>query len=90
MRANRHGARWRSLARETRFVHVFRRLHFMAHKWNVPVDDYFDEVRPLVAEHRYLPYLESYVPAARPGRPRADGVRRPSGSRPTSSRPQGP
>ena len=49
------------LAKETRFVHVWRRLHFMARKWNVPVDDYFNEVRPLVAEHRYFPYLESFT-----------------------------
>ena len=49
------------LARETRFVHVFRRLRFMARKWNVPVDEYFDAVRPLVAEHRYFALLESYV-----------------------------
>ena len=47
------------LARETRFVHVFRRLFFMARKWNVPVDDFFKDVRPLVAGHRYFPYLES-------------------------------
>jgi tetratricopeptide (TPR) repeat protein len=49
------------LARETRFVHVFRRLRFMARKWNVPVGAYFDAVRPLVAEHPYFPLLESYV-----------------------------
>ncbi len=47
------------LARETRFVQVFRRVWFMTKKWNVPVDDYFQEVRPLVARHRYFPYLES-------------------------------
>ena len=49
------------LARETRFVHVFRRLRFMARKWNVPVDDYFNAVRPLVVDHPYYPLLESYV-----------------------------
>ena len=47
------------LARETRYVHVFRRLFFMARKWNVPVDDFFKDVRPLVAGHRFLPYLEN-------------------------------
>ncbi len=47
------------LARETRFVQVFRRVWFMTKKWNVPVDDFFKEVRPLVARHRYFPYLES-------------------------------
>ncbi len=49
------------LARETRFVHSFRRLFFMARKWNVPVDEYFEQVRPLVAGHRYFPYLQSFV-----------------------------
>ena len=36
-------------------------------KWNVPVQDYFKAVRPLVAEHPYFPLLESYV------LPRAEG-----------------
>ncbi len=49
------------LVKETRFVHVYRRLHFMARKWNVPVDAFFKDVRPLVAEHRYFPFLESFV-----------------------------
>ena len=30
------------LAKETRFVHSWRRLHFMTHVWNVPTGDYFD------------------------------------------------
>ncbi len=47
------------LAKETRFVHCWRRLHFMTHVWNVPTGDYFDEVRPFVAKHRYVRYLES-------------------------------
>jgi tetratricopeptide (TPR) repeat protein len=55
------------LVRETQFVQVWRRLFFMARKWNVPVDDYFNEVRPLVAKHRYLPYLESYTASRQDG-----------------------
>ena len=47
------------LARETRFAQVFRRLVFMHYKWAVPVDDYWAEVRPLVADHRYRPYLDT-------------------------------
>ena len=31
----------------------------LARKWNVPVDDFFKDVRPLVAGHRFLPYLEN-------------------------------
>ncbi|MDG3005201.1 hypothetical protein [Paludisphaera mucosa] len=45
------------LAREARFVQVQRRLVFMSRTWGVPVDDYWDEVRPLVDGHRYRPYL---------------------------------
>ena len=47
------------LARETRFVQVARRLDFMAHKWAVAVDDYWADVRPFVADHRYRPYLDT-------------------------------
>ncbi|HWE37970.1 MAG TPA: hypothetical protein VG406_15475 [Isosphaeraceae bacterium] len=47
------------LARETRFAQVARRLYFMRYAWAVPVDDYWAEVRPSVADHRDLPYLEA-------------------------------
>jgi tetratricopeptide (TPR) repeat protein len=43
------------MLRETRFVQVFRRLHFM----KVPVDAYWNEVHLDVAGHRYRPYLET-------------------------------
>lgn len=59
---------WAALAhliRETRFVQVFRRLHFMKVLWSVPLEDYWVDVRPFVAGHRYLTFLESY---ARPPR----------------------
>ncbi|WP_165248502.1 hypothetical protein [Paludisphaera soli] len=45
------------LAREARFVQVQRRLTFMARNWGVPVEDYWDEVKPLVEGHRFRPYL---------------------------------
>ncbi len=52
---------WGALARmirETRFVHVFRRLYFMKHFWGVPVDEYWNEVRAEIVGHRYSPFLE--------------------------------
>ena len=45
------------LIRETRFVQVQHRLDFMRNWWSVPVDEFWDEARPLVAGHRYQPYL---------------------------------
>ena len=49
------------LAREARFVHVWRRLYFMAVRWSVPVDEFWTQAGPWVAEHRFLPYLETLV-----------------------------
>ena len=46
------------LLRETRFVHVFRRLHFMRMVWGVPIDEYWSESRASVAGHRFYPALE--------------------------------
>ena len=46
-----------SLIRETRFVHVQHRLYFMRHWWHVPVEEFWNEARPLVARHRFQPYL---------------------------------
>jgi hypothetical protein len=46
-----------SLVRETRFVQVQHRLDFMTHWWHVPVEEFWDEARPLVARHRFQPYL---------------------------------
>ena len=45
------------LIRETRFVQVQHRLYFMRYWWSVPVEEFWDEARPLVAGHRYQPYL---------------------------------
>lgn len=55
---------WAALAtivRETRFAFTYRRLEFMAKNWSVPTGEYWQEVRPLVAEHRFRPFLETYV-----------------------------
>jgi tetratricopeptide (TPR) repeat protein len=46
-----------SLIRETRFVQVQHRLYFMRHWWSVPVEEFWNEARPLVARHRFQPYL---------------------------------
>jgi tetratricopeptide (TPR) repeat protein len=47
------------LAREARFMHAYRRLDFMANKWNVPAGEALAEFRPLVARHRFYPFLQS-------------------------------
>lgn len=49
------------LAREARFVQVWRRLYFMAVQWAVPVDEFWAQAGPWVADHRFLPYLETLV-----------------------------
>jgi tetratricopeptide (TPR) repeat protein len=49
------------LVRETRFIQVYRRLHFMTKVWSVPVDEYWADVRPFVADHRYRPFLETFA-----------------------------
>ncbi len=57
---------WSALAkivRETRFAFTSRRLEFMRIMWSVPTDEYWAEVKPLVASHRFSPYLESFVGA---------------------------
>lgn len=55
---------WAALARivrETRFVFTFRRIYFMAVQWSVPTGDYWEEVRPMVAGHRFRPLIEAYA-----------------------------
>ncbi len=49
------------LIRETRFVQVFRRLHFMRFSWGVPVDKFWAESVSSVADHPYRSYLETMV-----------------------------
>ena len=45
------------LIRETRFVLVQHRLDFMTQWWHVPVEEFWNEARSLVARHRFEPYL---------------------------------
>jgi tetratricopeptide (TPR) repeat protein len=56
------------LIRETRFVQVQHRLDFITHWWHVPVEEFWNEARPLVARHRFLPYLHTMAV----GTPQAD------------------
>ncbi len=53
--------------RETRFLQVYRRLHFMRFQWAVPVNEYWNEVRLSAAGHRFYPLLE--IIALRPPDP---------------------
>ena len=52
------------LIRETQYVQVYRRLHFMKNMWSVPVDEYWNGVKADVASHRYRPYLETFCASA--------------------------
>ncbi len=55
---------WAALAKivsETRFAFTCRRLDFMRNLWSVPTDEYWKEIRPLVAAHRFRPLLEAYA-----------------------------
>ena len=60
-------------------MHAWRRLDFMANKWHVPAGEYFDDVRPFVAKHRYFPYLESIALPPQEGGPAPGRTRRPFG-----------
>lgn len=57
------------LAREARFVHACRRLEFMTGPWSVPAGEYFDDIQPFVAHHRYFPYLQFLALAPQEGIP---------------------
>jgi len=48
------------LIREDRFAATYRRVRFMAEMWSVPVGDYLEEVRPMVAGHPYHDFLRCY------------------------------
>jgi hypothetical protein len=55
---------WGALAkivRETRFAFTYQRLYFMRDMWSVPLDEYWGEVRPLVAGHRFEPFLAAFA-----------------------------
>lgn len=49
------------LIREIRFVIVWRRMNFMRVIWSVPADEFWADVRHLVADHPCKPYLEWMV-----------------------------
>ncbi len=49
------------LIRETRFVQVSRRLHFMHFAWSVPVDEFWAASVSSVADHPFRSYLETMV-----------------------------
>jgi hypothetical protein len=50
-----------NMVRETRFVQVFRRLHYMRVIWSVPVQEYWAESHLLIADHPYRLFLETYI-----------------------------
>ena len=61
-RDDRAGLSWAALgwfAREARLVQVYRRLVFLRYSYSVPVDEFLDEAKPLVADHPYYAYLET-------------------------------
>ncbi len=49
------------LIRETRFIHVWRRLYFLKTMLGVPVNEYWNEVILDVSRHPLEPFLESMV-----------------------------
>ena len=48
------------MIREIRFTQLRRRLDFMRHTWSVPVDEFLEAARPLVIDHPYSGYIESF------------------------------
>ncbi len=55
---------WGSLGHmvmDARFALLIRRAQFMKATWNVPTGDFVAETRSLVADHPYLPLLDSYA-----------------------------
>ena len=57
------------MIREARFVLAWRRLRFMRDIWSVPVDEFLAEARPMVADHPYRKFIESYGLDPRSQRP---------------------
>lgn len=49
--------RW---AQDARFLQVCRRLMFMHDRWAVPVDEFLQAARPLVADHRLVAFVDSF------------------------------
>ncbi len=54
------------LIQETNFVHVERRVHFMADMWGVDVSDFLQQSKPLIEDHPYRVFVESF------GNPQSD------------------
>lgn len=55
---------WAVLAefvREARFVQAYGRLVFLKYSLSVDPQEYFDEVKPVLADHPLFPYLETFL-----------------------------
>ena len=50
-----------SWAQDERFLQVCERLNFMRYHWAVPVDEFVALVRPLVADHPYVAYVDCFA-----------------------------
>ncbi|MBO0701154.1 MAG: hypothetical protein J2P46_22345, partial [Zavarzinella sp.] len=57
-------------AQEARLVQVNGRLMFLRHVFGVPTDEFFEEAKPLVADHPLFPYIETFT--IDPARQRAE------------------
>jgi tetratricopeptide (TPR) repeat protein len=49
------------LLREDRFVSVWRRVHFMKNAWSVPVEEFVEDVMPLIEGHPYRNAIKLYA-----------------------------
>jgi len=49
------------LIQETQYRQIQQRLAFMAHQWNVSVDETLAQLCPAVADHRFVAVLDSYA-----------------------------
>jgi len=64
-----------SLIREARFALTRDRAEFLRFIWLVPLDEFLDEARPLVADHPYRWVIEAYnTPAGRRLAPTPEGL----------------
>ena len=50
-----------SWAQDERFLQVCERLNFMRYRWAVPIDDFLPQIRPLVADHPYVAYVDCFA-----------------------------
>jgi tetratricopeptide (TPR) repeat protein len=49
------------LLREDRFVSIWRRVDFMKNAWSVPVEEFVEEVQPLLEGHPYKDVIRLYA-----------------------------